>query len=144
MEETIAKNRASSVFERVFSGLLAAGMTFGTVLVIGFDPEHSNFFPICPLLNLTGIACPGCGLTRSFHALFHGDFVKALDYNAMIPVYAILLIVLYVSLILTAVRGRGLNLERFPSSFGYLILGIALLFMVIRNLPYEPFRFLYP
>ncbi len=142
--EAAVRKKPSSAFERVFSGIFAAGMTFGTVLVIGFDPEHSNFFPICPLLNLTGIACPGCGLTRGFHALFHGDFVRALDYNAMIPIYAILLIILYVSLILTAVRGRGLNLERFPSWFGYLILAVALLFMVIRNLPFEPFRFLYP
>ncbi|MEZ0230832.1 MAG: DUF2752 domain-containing protein [Planctomycetota bacterium] len=33
--------------------------------------------PLCPLKFQTGWDCPGCGLTRSFVALAHGDLAKS-------------------------------------------------------------------
>ncbi|NJL01839.1 MAG: DUF2752 domain-containing protein [Spirulinaceae cyanobacterium SM2_1_0] len=44
----------------------------------------SPFF--CPFRALTGIPCPGCGMTRSFLAMSHGDFVGAASYHALGPV----------------------------------------------------------
>jgi hypothetical protein len=133
-----------SPFERVVSGVFAAGIAGGTVMVAAFDPDRSSFFPFCPLLKLTGIACPGCGLTRGFHSLFHLDLIGALDFNALIPFYAVGLVMLFVSLLLSAVRGRGLNYDRFPGWAFYAFLVIAAGFTVVRNLPFEPFSVLYP
>lgn len=33
--------------------------------------------PLCVWKNLTGLDCPGCGLTRSFTWMGHGDVVAA-------------------------------------------------------------------
>ena len=35
----------------------------------------------CTFLRFTGIPCPGCGLTRSFISIGHGDFVGAWRFN---------------------------------------------------------------
>lgn len=36
---------------------------------------------LCTFRRITGIDCPGCGLTRSFIALGHGDAARAWTYN---------------------------------------------------------------
>jgi hypothetical protein len=109
-----------------------------------FDPTKSNFFPVCPLYTMTGLACPGCGLTRGFHALFHGDLVTALDFNALIPFFVLAFLLLVLSLISVVVRGKGL--VRISSSPPFLIgtLVLLLVFGVLRNLPVYPFTVLYP
>lgn len=40
---------------------------------------------ICPFNNLTGLPCPGCGLTRGFVCLAHGRFVEALHWHPLSP-----------------------------------------------------------
>lgn len=125
----------------------AAGIVIiagGASAVWAFDPAVTHFLPLCPLYALTGFACPGCGLTRGFHALFHGDIVTALDFNALLPIWSIVFGYLFVSLLLTAVRGRGLPWKFVTPSmlFGFLIL--LLTFGVLRNLPYYPFTILFP
>lgn len=37
----------------------------------------------CYFRRLTGLDCPGCGLTRGFIALFHADFAEAFRVNAL-------------------------------------------------------------
>jgi hypothetical protein len=36
---------------------------------------------ICMLRRMTGLSCPGCGLTRCFIALAHGDLASAWSFN---------------------------------------------------------------
>jgi hypothetical protein len=125
------------------AGLLA--MTFAASLVAYFDPQRSNFFPRCLFHELTGFACPGCGLTRGFHALFHGDLLAALHYNAILPLYAILLAGLYCHLLLILIRGKGIPLSIEKSSYFLLcFLIIGVIFGILRNLPFYPFTLLYP
>ncbi|MGH9818676.1 MAG: DUF2752 domain-containing protein, partial [Pyrinomonadaceae bacterium] len=77
-------------------GLLA--VVTGSTAVWYFDPTQEHFFPVCPLYALTGFACPGCGLTRGFHALFHGEILTALHYNALIPIWTVIFGVAFISL----------------------------------------------
>lgn len=43
---------------------------------------------ICPIKNIFGISCFGCGLTRGFIAILHLDFKTAFKYNVMsIPLF---------------------------------------------------------
>ncbi len=47
----------------------------------------------CPIRFITGIPCPGCGMTRASIALLHLDFAKALYFHPLIfltPVIVIL------------------------------------------------------
>jgi uncharacterized protein DUF2752 len=47
--------------------------------------------PLCPFRLLTGLPCPGCGLTRSLVSLMHGDLSAAVLFHPLGPVVAGLL-----------------------------------------------------
>ncbi|MGI8788297.1 MAG: DUF2752 domain-containing protein [Pyrinomonadaceae bacterium] len=144
MEASGQNTLLSSTVERVLAcaGILAMGT--GVFVVGYFNPTTAGFFPVCPLHELTGLNCPGCGLTRGFHALFHGDVTTALHYNALLPALAFVFAYLLVSMSLTAIRGRGLSWKFFTPSATYGFLIVALVFFVLRNLPFYPFTFLAP
>lgn len=43
---------------------------------------------VCPIKNLFGISCLGCGLTRGFIFILHFDFHSAIKYNILsIPLF---------------------------------------------------------
>lgn len=50
-------------------------------------------FP-CTFRALTGYPCPGCGGTRAVAALFHGQLLRAVKYNAF-AVYAVIYYILF-------------------------------------------------
>jgi hypothetical protein len=60
----------------------------------------------CPLLTLTGIPCPGCGLTRSFVAIARGEWGEAVSYHLLGPIFFAGCIVLSAYLILEIVTQR--------------------------------------
>lgn len=144
MTEILSMSQIASKTERKLAAGGFAAMTAGSALVWYFDPTSSRFMPPCPLLATTGYACPGCGLTRGFHALFHGDIVGALDFNALIPIFVLIFVYLYLSLFLVAVRGRAFPkwTLSLPAIWGFL--GFLLIFGIARNLPYYPFNVLFP
>lgn len=41
---------------------------------------------VCPFALLTGLGCPGCGLTRAAAALVRGDLMAAWDFHPLILV----------------------------------------------------------
>lgn len=130
--------------ERIYAGFGAAAMVAGVGAVWYFEPATAGFFPACPLYSMTGFACPGCGMTRGFHALFHGDILTALDFNALIPLVAIFFGYWFLSLVLTAVRGRGFGFGKMSAGLVGTTFVLLLVFGVIRNIPAYPFTVLFP
>lgn len=51
------------------------------VVLYWLDPAQYVFMPKCIFRMLTGWDCPGCGLQRAVHALLHGRFWEAVQYN---------------------------------------------------------------
>lgn len=133
-----------STFERI---LAAAGLLVfaaGCLLVRFFNPSTAGFFPGCPLLEMTGFACPGCGLTRGFHSLFHGDLLGALDFNALLPFFAVSFVYMVILLVSIAMRGKPLSFTIFTPASLWAFLGFAAVFFVLRNVPGYPFEILFP
>ena len=142
--EQIAGYSISPTAERLTAAAGVAAMAAGSGVVAYFDPSTVHFLPVCPLYSLTGFACPGCGLTRAFHALFHGDVLTALDFNALIPVWAVIFGYVFISLILLAVRGKGLPMWPTWPRFLWTFMIVLLVFGVVRNIPVYPFTILFP
>lgn len=144
MENASPRPAATDNFKRAGALAGAAGMAALGAAVGYFDPSKAGIFPVCPLLAMTGYACPGCGATRGLHALLHGDVLAALDFNLLLPGFLFFFGYLFVSLLLTAARGRGLDFRLFtPRAVGGFFV-FALVFTVARNLPVYPFNILYP
>ncbi|MEP6848979.1 MAG: DUF2752 domain-containing protein [Acidobacteriota bacterium] len=116
----------------------------GSTIVAYFDPTQAHFFPVCPLYSLTGFACPGCGLTRGFHALFRGDLASAIHFNALIPIWVVIFSAVLISLVLYSIRGRGLPIGRISPNWLFVLLGVMIVFGVVRNIPAYPFTLLFP
>lgn len=145
MEQTLEKTKIKSFgIERILAAAGTLAVVSGAGVVWYFNPSNVNFLPVCPLYSMTGIACPGCGLTRGFHALFHGDILTALDYNAMLPIFSLFLGYFFLSMFLVAVRGRGLSMNYLKPQFVWTFAILTLGFAILRNLPYYPFSVLYP
>jgi hypothetical protein len=60
-----------------------------------------DFFP-CPLRQVTGLPCPGCGLTRSCLAMVRGDWLEMWRQHPFGPVFALFWVVVGVGLCLPA------------------------------------------
>jgi hypothetical protein len=135
---------SQSMSNRLLAAAGAATMLASSAAVASFDPSKANFFPVCPLFALTGFACPGCGLTRGFHALFQGDIIPAIDFNALIPLWAVIFSWVFISLVLTAIRGRGLAMWPTYPRFLWVFMIVLLGFGVVRNIPVWPLTILFP
>lgn len=127
---------------RGFAALGIIGIASGAFFVGYFNPVTAGFFPKCPFHTLTGLNCPGCGMTRGFHALFHGDILSALHYNALLPFFAFFFGYFTLSLFLVLIRGRGLTWKLFTPTLLYIFLILTIIFAIGRNLPFYPFNLL--
>ena len=134
----------SSKYERTLAAVAVSAAAVGSAVVWYYNPTEVTFFPVCPLYAMTGFACPGCGLTRGFHALFHGDIGNALHFNALLPVWTLIFGYVFVSLLLLAVRGKGLPMWPTMPRFLWTFMIVLLAFGVVRNIPAYPFSLLFP
>ena len=66
--------------------LIWGGAGLAAVLYVLFV-RLTGFGLPCVLHELTGLSCPGCGLTRAAVALSRGAWREALSYNAMLLPY---------------------------------------------------------
>lgn len=73
------------------------------VLVASFVLVPGRTGPdLCPLHRLTGLPCPGCGVSRGLMFLSHGDWSEALGANPWVLVVWPLLAAMALSLVVPA------------------------------------------
>lgn len=142
MENRLPYNIKSSTTERVLAAAGVFAIAAGAFVVGYFNPSTTGFFPTCPFHTMTGLNCPGCGMTRGFNALLHGDFLGALHFNALIPFFAFFFVYFVLSLFLIAIRGYGLSWKIFSPKVVIVFLIFTIVFAVVRNLPFYPFSLL--
>ncbi|MFJ6806904.1 DUF2752 domain-containing protein [Streptomyces anulatus] len=115
-------------------GILAA--VAGAFAYVGsVDPNESGHYPVCPLLKLTGVLCPGCGGLRSAHAFIHGDLGAALEANAIATVGYFLFAAVWGLWLVRAWRGQPLRIGLAPV-WWWGVGAVLLIFTVVRNLPF--------
>lgn len=75
---------------------------FFTVLL----PFFTHGRTICIFYRLTGLPCPGCGLSRAAALLLKGDFMGAVYTNPMILPVGIYALILWTAALIGFVRGE--------------------------------------
>ncbi|WP_320779364.1 DUF2752 domain-containing protein [Streptomyces sp. CRN 30] len=116
------------------AGVLAA-VTGAFAYVAAVDPNEPGHYPVCPLLGLTGLYCPGCGGLRAAHAFAHGDLTGALTANAAAVLGFLAFAAVWTVWVAHRARGRPLRIELAPVAL-WSLGALGLLFTVVRNLPF--------
>jgi hypothetical protein len=65
--------------------LLLIGLSAVLIISFVYSPPDSGYLSVCLFKNLTGLPCPGCGLTHSFCSLAKGRVASAFAFNAIGP-----------------------------------------------------------
>lgn len=89
----------------------------------------------CLFKSLFNIRCPGCGLTRSFRAIFNLDFYRAFNYNILgIPLF-IISIVIIISMSIDIIRNENKTIMYILNFFKkhYIVIIILLIITAIIN-----------
>jgi hypothetical protein len=112
-------------------------LTAAAVVLFIFDPATAGFYPICPLHEMTGWQCPGCGGLRAMHQLLHGHIGAAWRLNPF--VVGLLPVALWLGAreaVWIFARREWPGLVTRPV-FGWLLMGAFLIFGVLRNVPFH-------
>lgn len=108
-------------------------------------PNGLAWFPGCTFHQLTGLNCPGCGMTRAAHATLHGRIDEAFRFN---PLGMVLLPLACVGVGIESlgwVRGKPLPFRLNVGAVGaWAIVWLVIGFWILRNLPWWPFTMLAP
>lgn len=111
--------------------LLGLGFTTAVFVVSYFyAPPDIPAYTICMFKNLTGLDCPGCGLTRAFCAIAKGNISKGFWFNVTSPMIFLLFALWWVrSLLHLFGLTRPANVIDAPFRKWPLLTGMAVIFV---------------
>lgn len=114
----------------------------GVIYFYKYNPAES-LYPPCPFYYLTGFYCPGCGSSRAVHNILHGRFLKALDLNPLMVLSIPFVLYLFISEIQI---GKKFIIKRPVFNLGMyiFIIGLIIVYWILRNVPVFPFTILAP
>jgi Protein of unknown function (DUF2752) len=134
-------------FARRAAPICCGGALAGAaVFVATHDPSAAGTrYPGCVFHQMTGLWCPGCGLTRGTHELLHGHLGAALGYNVFTPVALAVIVVAWLGWLTgrwsPTVARVPPRVKQWSAAAG---LAMMITYSVLRNLPVAPFRALAP
>ena len=115
---------------------LAVGIAAPALLILGLVWFWRGGHLLCPLYELTGLYCPGCGSGRAARALLRGDLGACLGHNLLaLPLGLFCGGVLGWECLRLVFPGLGLKKVRLPDWLGPAVLALLLGFTLLRNLP---------
>ena len=123
---------------------LLIGFTGLAVLFFILDPAKHDLFPRCLFNSITGYYCPGCGSQRAVHSLLHLDFAGVVSYNFLFLPAALLIFYHYLHPVFNRFFGWKLPNVFYFRNTPLIILGVIVLFWILRNIPGYPFSVLAP
>ncbi len=113
------------------------------VLLANPTDADATSSPSCLVRLSTGFDCPGCGGTRAFWFLLHGDLPAAARSHMVAVFAAPFLVYLYVAWAAGRLFGWKLPQLRVSPRAVSLFLAVWAAFAILRNLPWAPFTWFY-
>lgn len=109
------------------------------VIIMAILLIHGKIAIACVFYEITGLYCPGCGITRSILSLIDGNIYQAFRYN---PIIFIDIPLIMITSIIDFIYKDNKKVKKVTNAIYIMLLIITLVFGVLRNIPY--FSFLAP
>ena len=126
-----ARSNATAVWT-LLSGVFAASLLLPLPAPVTGQIGHLP--SVCLFYHVTGLPCPGCGLTRSFVSLGHGHLRDALHWHPLGPIIFLLFLIIWlrcgvfllrgVTLLPLPPRAQQIASQRFTACLAVLLTGI--------------------
>lgn len=114
----------------------AAASAVAALLLYWFPPDRYGFYPRCWLHELTGLQCAGCGGLRAVHRLLHGQLAAAWQFNPLVFVVGGWLVCWAAARLAGRWVGRRWVEVLQRPAWGWGLLALALVFGLLRNVPF--------
>lgn len=101
--------------------------------------NNLNIYINCPIKEITGLYCPGCGITRMLQAILQLNFYQAFRYNPLLFISLPFFIFFTIEGIITK---KDPLYNKIPNKILITIIIIFIIYGILRNLPL--FDFLAP
>ena len=93
----------------------------------------------CVFHLITGLDCPGCGVTRMLRALAAGDLAAAWRFNPFVLLALPLLLLLFLRLTVRYVITGQRAPNRGENALVWVLIAGLVLFGILRNMPFYPY-----
>ena len=91
----------------------------------------------CFIHSVTGLYCPGCGISRMIINLCHLNFEKAYYCNQLLFISTPIFLFLIIDTFISNIRDVKPIYKKIPNTVYYVYIVLLILFMIIRNIfPY--------
>lgn len=94
----------------------------------------------CAFKTITHLDCPSCGVSRMCVSLSHGDIRSAFYYNQILVFLCPLIVLYYIFFQLRYIKTGQRKISKLENNIMIVIIVILLIYGVIRNLPFYPYR----
>lgn len=111
----------------LFSYALVCYLIFGKVFGI--------YVP-CFLNYVTGLYCPGCGLTRMLYSMLKGNFYQAFRFNPLMFIATPFIFLLIVDYLVSGFFKRKPIITKIPNVIWYLLIVVFIIYGIMRNMPW--------
>ncbi len=88
----------------------------------------------CVFNKITGLKCPGCGITRMFISLMHFDFNSAFQYNPVVLILSPVIFIIILRAIFVYIKNGDLQLGKKFDILTYVVIAILIIFGILRNI----------
>lgn len=107
--------------------ILMAGFLYGIFV------KYTGLAIPCPFHKITGLKCPGCGVTGMCMALMQLDFRKAFFYNPMLFLLLLPLGIVCAGSVAGYIKDGTKQIQRWQKFVLYVCIVLLMLYGVVRN-----------
>lgn len=133
MREKTVKETLRNIAERILKDIKEYGWA-AVIFAVYYIIVHLTNSAFCPLIQIAGLPCAGCGMTRAFLFMVRGELARAFYIQPM--AYVIIAFVLYCGFFRYI---KGSRIRGFKPLF-ILLVSSVLLFYIIRMYLHFPDR----